>query len=213
MRRLLVLLCAIAFSSSAQADDDVPLVPIDLPFAPEAPAPLPPTHPLYHRITLSSVSDMPATVGASATMGLMAAAKRSSFEKGLRDTLDRLNMLAASDADARFRLTPKWQGMDAPFRMSFSSRATVRMGWSLTRIDNGQEIFQRDIATSAEAKGGDGNRRSIGVGRVALMANIASAALCLDKAAYGRAPQDCALTPQFKYQAPRPQTFIFHYRC
>jgi hypothetical protein len=211
MRILLTLICVLAFSGPALADDDVPLVPIGLPFAPEAPTPVSPAHPLYHRIILAPVTDMPATIGASSTLGLMAAAKRSSFEKGLRDTLDRLNMLATFEAEAKFRLTPKWLGMDAPFRISFTSRAKVRMGWSLTRTDSGQEIFQRDIATSAESKGGDGSRRAIGVGRVALMANIASAARCLDKAAYGQAPQDCTLTPQFKYDAPRPQMYMFHY--
>jgi hypothetical protein len=33
--------------------------------------------------------------------------------------------------------------------------------------------------------------------------------LCLDKAAYGKAPVDCALTPQATYHAQRPATVIF----
>lgn len=145
---------------------------------------------------------MPGVVGAKATLGLTGAAKRSSFEKALRQTMDTLNMLAPTDAEAKVRLSPRWIDMNAPFRISFSSRASVTMGWSLTRIDNSQLLFQRDISTAAESNGGDGTARTVGVGRVALMTNIASALSCIDKAAYGAAPQDCALSPNFQYKAP-----------
>lgn len=197
----MIPVAAVMLSQSAHAAD-VPLSPLGLPFSPARPEAVGPDHPLYHRIALESVVNMPVVVGASATGGIIGAAKRASFEKALRETLEKLNMLAPSPVEAKVRLTPRWLGMDAPFRVSFSSRTSVRMAWSLVRIDNGQVIFNREITTSAESKGGDGTSRATGVGRVALMANIASAAVCIDKAAYGKAPQDCALTPAFTYKAP-----------
>ncbi|WP_420145641.1 hypothetical protein [Sphingobium sp.] len=205
--RYVLTATALAIPAAGQAAD-VPLSPIGLPFQPGAPVPVAPDHPLYHRVAIDPVADMPGVVGASATGGIMGAAKRSSFEKALRETLEKLNLLAPDDATAKVRLTPRWIGMDAPFRISFSSQATVRMGWRVTRIDNGQAIFDRDIETSAESKGGSGSERATGVGRVALMTNIASAMRCIDMAAYGRAPQDCALTPGFTYHAP---TYRFVY--
>ncbi|MBU0657216.1 MAG: hypothetical protein EPO45_14310 [Sphingobium sp.] len=191
---------------SALASGGVPLSPIGFSFSPSAPAPLKPDHPLYRRIALEQVADMPGVVGGKATLGLAGAAKRSSFEKALRETMNKLNMLATTNAEAKVRLSPRWIDMDAPFKISFSSRASVTMGWSLTRIDNGQLLFQRDITTAAQSKGGNGTDRMVGVGRVALMTNIASALNCVDRAAYGVARQDCALSPNFEYKAP---TYIF----
>ncbi|MEC3948356.1 hypothetical protein [Sphingobium sp. HWE2-09] len=202
MRTILFAAAAIAISPACAMAADVPLSPMGLPFKPGAPKAVAPDHPLYHRIALDPVADMPGVVGASATAGIMGAAKRSSFEKALRETLDKLNLLAPNETQAKVRLSPRWIGMDAPFKISFSSEATVRMGWRLTRIDNGQRIFDQEIATSAKSKGGSGSERATGVGRVALMTNIASAMRCIDLAAYGQAPQDCALTPDFTYKAP-----------
>lgn len=197
----LAALCLTGASVPAFASD-VPLSPIGLPFKPGAPQPLAPDHPLYHHVALDPVEGMPSVVGAGATLGLSGAAKRSSFDKALRDTLAALNMLAPSVADARVTLKPRWVSMEAPFKIGFSSKATARLAWTLTRIDSGKILFQREIATSAESRGGDGTSRANGVGRVALMTNIASVALCLDKAAYGQAPGDCALNPAFTYHAP-----------
>jgi hypothetical protein len=101
--RALCLAVAIALSPAPAFAADVPLSPIGLPFSPGAPRPVAPDHPLYHRIMVDAVADMPGVVG---------------------------------------------------------------------------------------------------VGRVALMTNIASAMRCIDMAAYGQAPQDCALTPGFNYRAP-----------
>jgi hypothetical protein len=202
MRFFFLAAAAIAIIPASARADDVPLSPIGLPFQPGAPKAVAADHPLYHRIALDPVADMPNVVGASATGGIMGAAKRSSFEKALRETLEKLNLLAPSESEAKVRLSPRWINMEAPFKISFSSRAIVRMGWSLKRIDNGQPLFDRDISTAAESKGGSGSERAIGVGRVALMTNIASAVRCIDLAAYGQAPQDCALTPDFTYKAP-----------
>lgn len=206
--RALLILAALAAPIPQAVAADVPLSPIGLPFKPLAPSAVKPDHPLYHHILLEPVIDMPAVVGTSASLGIMGAAKRASFEKALRETLNKLNLLSPDAAQAKVRLTPRWIGMDAPFKISFSSNATVRMGWALTRIDNGQTIFQRDIETSAESRGGDGSARATGVGRIALMTNIASAMSCIDKAAYGQAPANCALTPDFAYSAPT-YTIIF----
>ena len=137
---------------SALASDGVPLSPIGFSFSPSAPAPLKPDHPLYRRIALEQVADMPGVVGGKATLGLAGAAKRSSFEKALRETMNKLNMLATTDAEAKVRLSPRWIDMDAPFKISFSSRASVTMGWSLTRIDNGQLLFKRDITTAVQGR-------------------------------------------------------------
>lgn len=208
MRYLTLALLALV-AAPASASNEVPLSPLGLPMAPK---PLTPEHPLYHRIALDPVADMPNVVGASATAGFIGAAKRSSFDKAVRETLEKLNMLAPTDADARFRLSPRWLGMDAPFRISFSSRATARLDWKLNRIDTGQQIFRREIATPSEAKGRDGSLRAVGVGRMALMTNIASAAVCIDAAAYGHAAADCALTPGFRYEAPRASARFVYYR-
>jgi hypothetical protein len=208
MRRLIILAGMLAITAPALAVDDVPLSPLGLSFQPITPQPVPPGHPLFHTILLEPVTDMPNVVGASATAGVMGVAKRSSFENGLHETFDKLNMLAPTEAEAKFRLTPRWIRLEAPFRISLSSRATARLSWTLTRIDNGQQIFQQEIATSAESSGGYAVSRAIGVGRVALMANIASAAACLDKAVYGQTPDDCALVPLFTYQAPTPTVSI-----
>lgn len=199
---VMMLMAGTAIAENPVQAKDVPLSPVGFPFDPVAPQPLTPQHPLYHRIALDPVAEMPSVVGSGATGGLIGTAKRSSFEKALAETLEKLNMLAPTEADAKVRLSPKWIELDSPLRISFSSHATAQLAWRLTRIDNGQEIFSREIETSAESRGGSGNDRAVGVGRVALMANIASAVVCIDKAAYGKAPDDCALKPAFTYRAP-----------
>jgi hypothetical protein len=43
------------------------------------------------------------------------------------------------------------------------------------------------------------------------MTNLASAVVCLDKAAFQRAPADCALKPQMTYRARTPVTTVVTY--
>jgi hypothetical protein len=45
--------------------------------------------------------------------------------------------------------------------------------------------------------------RDNGIVRAAIAANFASAANCIDRAAYGTAPSDCALTPKFSVSVTR----------
>ena len=70
-------------------------------------------------------------------------------------------------------------------------------------IDDGRELFDRDVTTSAEGGGVDASMRDNGIVRAAIAANFASAANCLDRAAFGDAPGDCALTPRFSVSVVR----------
>jgi hypothetical protein len=200
MLRLPALAALVLVATPALAKDTVPLSPIGLPFGPEGPRRLPADHVLSGTILLDGIDALPEKLGP---------AKRDKFVSALGDTLALLGMLATDPSKARFRLTPVWVGLDSPFKISIKNRATVHMSWRLTRIDTGQTIFSRQIDTSAEASGGSAAERVRGIERVALMTNIASAAACLDKAAYGNAPTNCALTPKFTYRAPSPPLIIF----
>ena len=87
-----------------------------------------------------------------------------------------------------------------------ANNATARLRYSLVRLDNGQRIFDREIRTSSYTRGGDAAKRLKENARLAIVTNIASGIVCLDKAAYGLAPEDCTLTPQFRlvsYRVPR----------
>jgi len=207
MRRIPTLLAAIAAAASTSdaLAKGFPLNPIGLPFAPDSPKPLAPDHPLYHQIALDQVADMPSKVGSF----LVPITSAKEMNEALRDTLERANMLAPPGAQAKARLVVRWAGLNAPAKISFSSEATARLSYSLIKIENGQELFRRDIATVSRSTGGDASDRLKGNARLAILTNLASAVLCLDKAAYGQAPADCALTPQASYHARRPATVIF----
>lgn len=200
MLRLTAFAALALIATPAIAKDDVGLSPIGLPFGPEGPRRLPTDHVLTGTILLDGMDALPEKLGP---------AKRDKFVTAVNETLGQLGMLATDPTKARFRLTPVWIGLDSPFKISFKNRATVHMSWRLTRIDTGQTIFSRQIDTSAESSGGDASARVRGIERIALMTNIASAAVCLDKAAYGNAPTNCALTPGFTYRAPSPPMVIF----
>ena len=203
---LLALLLSITPGVAHAATGDIPLVAIGLPFAPEAPRPLAPDHTLYHRIAVAEIEDMPATVGNS-LIGIFAAAKRSSVNKGLRETLDRMNMLAPSETDARARLIVRWGGVKTPFVIATSGRSTATLTYELRRISTGDLLFQREISTTAEGEGIDAGMRVAGTARAAIATNFASMALCLKKASAGTAPQDCALQPLFKVLVERQTRF------
>lgn len=185
--------------AAAMAKPAVSLEPFNrgLSFTPEAPRPLPPEHPLYHRVALDPLAGVPARVGPV----LNTIASGREFEDALRQSLIAANF-AASDGAPKARLTVTWLNFDAPMKISFSSSATSQLRYELRRIDNGELIFSRDIVTQTRASGGNAVDRFKGTGRAALQANIASALLCLDKAAYGTAPQDCALHPTGSFRAP-----------
>jgi hypothetical protein len=207
MRRIPTLLAALAAaaSTSAALAKSFPLNPLGLPFAPESPKPLTPDHPLYRQVALDPVADMPNKVGSF----LVPITNAKELNEALRDTLEHANMLAPPGAPAKARLVVRWAGLDAPARISFSSEATARLSYSLIKVENGHELFRRDIVTASRSTGGDASDRLKGNARLAILTNLASAVLCLDKAAYGQAPANCALTPQSTYHAQRPATVIF----
>jgi hypothetical protein len=167
------------------------LNPIGLPFAPDSPKPLSPDHPLYRQVALDPVADMPSKVGSF----LVPITSAKEMNEALRQALESANMLAPPGSQPKVRLAVRWAGLKAPAK-------------SLIRVDTGQELFRRDISTFSRSTGGDASDRLKGNARLALLTNLASAVVCLDKAAYMRAPADCALTPLATYQARRPATVI-----
>ncbi len=189
-------------TAAAAAPDDIPLVAIGLPFSPETPRPVAATHPLYHRVQVGEIDGLPTTVGSSA-LNFIASAKRSSVNAALRESFERMNLAPANPADARFRLVVTWLGVHTPFRIATHNSATASLHYRLVRIDNGQQLFDRDITTSADGGGIDAAMRDNGIVRAAIAANFASAANCLDHAAYGTAPEDCALVPKFSVSVVR----------
>jgi hypothetical protein len=205
MKKILIVMCLAAGATPAAAKPAVPLQPFGLPFAPESPRPLSPDHPLFQRVALDPVADMPSKVGNF----LMPITSATEMNEALRQTLERANMLAPPGVQPKARLLVRWGSLRAPAKISFSSEATATLSYTLIRLENGQELFRREISTFSRSTGGDGADRLKGNARLAIMTNLASAVLCLDKAAYGRAPADCALTPQASYRARRPSTVIF----
>jgi hypothetical protein len=197
--RILVLAAALLGAGAAAAKPAVALDPYagGLTFS-QAPGPLAPDHPLYHRVALAPLAGMPDRVGA--LFNRFADPKEVSG--ALHDALAGAGMAADAPAAAKARLTVTWLGLEAPIKIGFSSHATARIRYALTRVDNGQTIFARDIVTEVKAKGGDGAKRLQGTARAAIAANIASAIFCLDKAAYGQAPADCALGVSGRFDAP-----------
>lgn len=203
MRILPVLLLALTTTPAVAGKEDIPLVIIGLPFSPETPTPVAPTHPLYHRIEVGEIGDLPSAVRTSA-LNIFAAAKGSSVNEALRETLRRMNLLATESTGARTRLTVTWRGTDTPLRFMVSRNAArATLHYRLVRIDNGQQLFDREIVTSANGGGVDASMRDKGILRAAIAANFASAANCLDRAAFGTAPRDCALVPKFSVAAVR----------
>ncbi|CCW20061.1 hypothetical protein EBBID32_44320 [Sphingobium indicum BiD32] len=195
MRPLLLSIAAFALIGAAPSPD-IPLVAIGLPFAPEKPMPVARDHPLYHRVAVGDVEGITAIVR-------FKAAPPGRLHKGLRETLDRMNLLAPSDGEARVRLVATWQGLDSPASLLVASKeTTATLHYQLVRIDNHQVLLDRTIATTVKGEGSalDGG---MGMARAAIAANFASAAACMDKAAYGRAPDDCALQPLYGVSVSR----------
>ena len=197
--RILLLAAALLGAGAAQAKPPVALDPYagGLTFS-KAPARLAPDHPLYHRVALEPRAGMPDRVGHLFSKF----ADPKEVSGALRDALAGAGMAAEAPAAPKARLSVTWLGLEAPLKIGFSSHATARIRYALTRADNGQTIFTRDIVTEVKAKGGDGAKRLQGTARAAIAANIASAIFCLDKAAYGLAPADCALGVSGHFAAP-----------
>ena len=202
--KLIAILVAGAIASSAEAKV-FPLQPVGLPFAPDSPRPLSPEHLLYRQVALDPVADMPQKVGKF----LIPITSAKEMNEALRETLDRANMLAPPGTQPKARLLVRWCGLDAPQKISFSSQATASLSYTLIRAQNGEQLFHRDIVTVSRSTGGDASDRLKGNARLALLTNLASAIVCLDKAAYGRAPADCALEAKMTYRARKPAVVTF----
>ena len=199
------LACTLPLASAAGADarksdpmmrpGDIPMVAIGLPFEPEAPEPVGLAHPLFHDVTIGEIERPPPTVKSSA-LNWVAAAKRSSINAAMLETFRQMNLLAPSPAAARKRLVVSWN-------IGTRNATTVTIHYRLIRVDSGEVLFDRDIVTSSRGAGADAGMHDNGILRAAIATNFASAADCLDRAAFGTAPADCALTPLFSVSVNR----------
>lgn len=178
------------------APNELPLVAIGLPFAPETPRPVVDTHVLYRHLQIAEIEGLPPTIKSS-RLNFIAAAKRSSVNAALRETFERMNLLAPDGGIAHVLLTATWEGSKTPFRIGSHNEAMVTLRYRLVRIDDARVLFDRRITTSAAGGGADASVRDNGIVRAAIAANFASAANCIDHAAYGTAPNECSLKPKF----------------
>lgn len=189
-------------TSQVEPSNNISMVAIGLPFGPETPTPVDSSHPLFHDVSVSEIQGLPATVKSS-PMNFIAAAKRSSINAALSETLRRMNLLASVPTSGRKRLITTWMGNKTPFHVGTHNATSVTLHYRLERVDTGQILFDRDITTSTVGGGMDASMRDNGIVRAAIAANFASVANCLDRAAYGTAPANCALTPQFSVSVVR----------
>ena len=199
--RPIVLVVALAVASTpVAAFSRIPLDPFagSLGFEPERPRAVGSDHPLFGRLIVEDVQSMPSRIGSV----FNPVSSEREFNAALRATFESANMLASSPDQAQARLRITWRRFDSPMHIGLTSRATVAVNYELSRIDDGQVIFSREIVTEAEFRGGNATIRVKETGRAAISANIASAALCIDKAAMQQAPQDCALRPVGSFSAP-----------
>ena len=173
MKKILIVMCLAAGATpgAAAAQSAVPLQPIGLPFAPESPKPLSSDHPLFQRVALDPVADMPRKVGKF----LLPITSATEVNEALRQTLQRANMLAPPGIQPKARLLVRWGGLHAPSTISFSSEARATLSYTLIRLENGEELFRRDISTVSRSKGGDAADRLKGNARLAILTNLASA--------------------------------------
>lgn len=200
MHRILTLLL-LSIPTPASADWTLPLSP-GIGKTPEysifgaaGPRVLPSDHPLFRNVSVEAVQNMPDKIGRF----LVPIVKREEFEDALRNGLKSSAMLVPEGNPARFTLKVSWNELHAPQKISFSSSARSRISYELVRNDTGQSLFLREIVTKSKSRGGDGAARLARTARFAIMVNIASMIACLDKAAYGQAPTDCALTPLVRF--------------
>ena len=183
----------------AQARRPVPLLPIRDPyhFSPDQPHVLGAEHPLFRRI-LPDRLNMPGRVGSH----LHASDPRRRDESGTQEDLGERQYARLNVGRRRTRLRVSWRQFDLPFHIGISSTATVAINYELSRIDNGQVIFSREIRTRASARGGNAATRAQETRRAAILANIASSDSTSEKAAVEQAPEDCAVNPVGSFSAP-----------
>jgi len=189
--RIFLIPALLLAAAPAQAGQSVPLTPpvgATFLYGGDGPRSVPDGHPLRGRITVEPVLEMPKRVGSL----LMPVTKPAEFDRALKATLEHAGLLAGPADPPKARLLVTWRWLDAPARFGTRAHATVEIGYELRRIDTGQTIFQREVRTESRAHGGAASERVRLNARMAVQRNIASAVACLDKAAYGAAPADCA---------------------
>ena len=198
--RALAVVATLIASSPALAGGNVSLVPFKGPirFSPHMPQAVSAEHPLAGRVAVDPVANMPNSVGGFLNRFVSA----RELNRALADTLTEAGMRGGAEQTAPFRLFVTWVSLDSPFKIGILSKAAVTLRYQLRRSDSGAVIFQRDITTSAEASGGNATDRQRGTARAAIAANLAGAIWCMDLAAYGRAPENCALSPTGRFSAP-----------
>lgn len=181
-------------------------VPIDpqILFGASGPRSLPADHVLRAHVAVAPIAGAPDKIGKF----LLPITNARELNEGLSESLAHSGMLDEAAGKPVFRLVPTWEAFDAPSKISFSSRASVTIHYRLERIDTGAVVFARSITTASESRGGDASDRLKGVARLAILTNFASAIACLDHAAYGTAPIECALKPPVTYRAATPPTVM-----
>jgi hypothetical protein len=201
-----LLLPMLLLGAPLAADARLPLAPTTPGAFPIAVPAVAADHPLRNRIEIEPVVGMPRRVGS----WLHPITNPAEFDAALRQTFRDTAMLAEAGAPPRARLVVTWREIDAPARIGPGSRAAVLIGYELRRLDSGATIFQREIRTRSASRGGDASERLKANARAAILANIASVTLCLQRAAVGVAPDDCAIDVQGRmrrgerFTSPRP---------
>jgi hypothetical protein len=193
-----VAICIVA--TPAIAGGGVSLNPMQttMQFTPHTPEVVPANHPLFMKVMVDPIVDVPDKIGTFMNAFARAKEINEALSKGMTDA-----GMRSPDANAGpFRLTATWLSFDSPFRISASSRAAVTIRYELRRVNSGAVIFQRDISTSAESSGGNAADRQRGTVRATLAANFAGAIWCIEQAAYGKAPDNCAVSPVGSFAAP-----------
>ncbi|CAN5395819.1 hypothetical protein BH11PSE5_BH11PSE5_29680 [soil metagenome] len=94
MTALLAIMLGIFAHSNVS--NEIPLVAVGfgLRYSPDTPVPVSPDHPLYSRVLIDPIEEMPSSVRLSI-------ARPSSINEGLKLTLEHLHMLAPTSTDAK----------------------------------------------------------------------------------------------------------------
>ncbi|MGY2733872.1 hypothetical protein [Sphingomonas sp. UYP23] len=121
----LVTCLAVVGAPVNAALNDIPMVAIGLPFTPESPRPVAENHVLYHHVEVAEIEGLPATIGSS-SLNFIHAAKRSSVNAALRETFERMNLLAPANDKAHVRLLVTWEGNKTPFHIGSQSTKPLR---------------------------------------------------------------------------------------
>ncbi len=193
-------IAAFVSANPAYAGGSVSLNPLksSMQFSPHTPQVVAADHPLAGKIMVDPIVGAPEKI--CTFMNAFAHAKElnAAFSTGMADA----GMASTGSIGGPFRLTATWVSFDSPFKISASSRAAVTIRYELQRVSSGAVIFQRDITTSAESFGGNAADRQRGTVRATISANFAGAIWCLEQAAYGNAPENCAVSPVGSFSAP-----------